>query len=314
MRKKLALLLTSITLFLVSLMSYANEFPVRPIKILVPFNVGGGVDTYARALAQHAKNVIRAPIIIVNNPGASGLVAANKVMQARANGYTLMLTSSASLLLSSLTHKTQVSVFDSFSYIGQIGTLNTALIVPNSSPFTSVEQLISQAKATPERLRWAHAGRGGFHHIAGSGFLQKNNLSIQDVPFKGGGPARTALIGEQIDFGFIGSQQLKGFEQRLRVLAINSQTRDELMPHVPTFAELGIPFVDISSPIVIYAPRQTPVYVVEQLSTLVKKIVEQPEFKKTLKQKGLPSHYVDGRTSQQQLQQMLAELSPLISK
>ena len=293
--------------------AYAADYPRRPINIVVPYAAGGGVDTYARALAAAAEDTIPVPVVIVNKAGSGGLNGAQSVVGARPDGYTVMLTSGGSFLLSTLTRDTQIDALQSFDFVGQVGDLTTSLIVPMNSPFQTAQDVIEAANANPGSLRWAHSGRGGFHYVGGLGFLANNGLEAQDVPFRGGGPTRAALIGEQADFGFLGIQQLAGFEGQLRALAVNADTRDSIMNDVPSFAELGIPFARVSSPVVMLAPKGTPAEVIAYLETALDEITAKPGFAETLAASGTAPAYADAAEVETRLTAMKADVEPLLA-
>lgn len=290
----------------------AADFPRRPINIVVPYKAGGGTDAYARALSAAAKGTIDVPLVVVNKPGSGGLNGAQSALGARPDGYTIMLTSGGSFLLSTLTRKTRIDALESFDYVAQVGQLKTSMIVPADSPFNSVQDVIAAAKAKPGSLRWAHSGRGGFHYVAGLGFLKANNIEAQDVPFKGGGPARAAIMGEQTDYGFIGIQQIKGFEAQLRGLGVNADKRDEIVSTVPSFKELDIPFANVSSPVLVLAPKGTPKAVMTYLETTLKTIISKPEFAQLLEKRGTAPVYLTGSDAKNAITQMKSDVLPLI--
>jgi tripartite-type tricarboxylate transporter receptor subunit TctC len=290
----------------------AAKWPKRPINIIVPYKAGGGTDAYARALAAAAKDVFDVPVVVVNRPGSGGLNGANSAVNAKPNGYTFMMTSGGSFLLSTMTRKTKLDALQSFKFVAQIGLLQTSLMVPKNSPFNSVTDLVTAARESGSNLRWAHSGRGGFHYVGGLGFLQKNALSVQDVPYKGGGPTRAALIGEQADFGFLGVQQLAGFEEQLRALAVNSSDRDGIMKNVPSFGELGVPFAAVSSPVIVFAPKQTPDEIVAAMQSALEQIAAKPAFAQLLIKRGTGPVYQSGAAAKQTLTAMKEDAKPLL--
>lgn len=161
---------TTLALGLTATASFAADYPRRPINIVVPYGAGGGVDTYARALAATAaEGIVEVPIVIKNQGGSGGLNGAQAVSKARPDGYTVMLTSGGSFLLSTMTRDTDIDALETFDFVGQVGNLRTSLMVPTASPFQSVQDVIDAAKAAPGTLRWAHSGRGGFHFVGGLG-------------------------------------------------------------------------------------------------------------------------------------------------
>ena len=293
---------------------FAADYPRRPITVVVPYSAGGGVDTYARAMAATAsEGIVEVPIVIKNQGGSGGLNGAQAVTKARPDGYTVMLTSGGSFLLSTMTRDTDIDALETFDFVGQIGRLNTSLMVPSASPFQSVQDVIDAAKASPGALRWAHSGRGGFHFVGGLGFLAENGIEAQDVPFKGGGPTRAALVGGQTDFAFLGIQQLAGFEEQIRALGVNADERDSIMTEVPSFGELGIPFAAVSSPVIMMAPKGTPPEAIAYLQDILKQVAEAPGFAETLAAGGTAPSFADSETAEGTLTAMKADAEPLLA-
>lgn len=299
-------------LIAISTAAFAADWPKRPINLVVPYKAGGGTDAYARAIAAAAQDVLDVPVVVTNTAGSGGLNGANAVLGARPDGYTMMMTSGGSFLLSTMTRDTEIDALESFDFIAQVGLLNTSLMVPINSPFQSVQDVIDAAKANPGSLRWAHSGRGGIHHVGGLGFLAMNGIEAQDVPFKGGGPTRAALIGEQADFGFLGVQQLRGFEDQLRALAVNSDKRDTIMVEVPSFGELGVPYATVCSPVIVFAPKGTPAEIISAMDAALAEIAAKPEFAEMLAARGTGAVYATGAEAKADLTTMKANAEPLI--
>jgi tripartite-type tricarboxylate transporter receptor subunit TctC len=290
----------------------AEWAPRRPINAILPYSAGGGTDALARAAAASADGILPVPLVIVNKPGSSGITGATEAAAARPDGNTVMVTSAGSFLLTSMLRDTDVNPFDSFQIIAQIGNLTPAVIVPANSPFQSVQDLVDTANANPGSLRWAHNGRGGFHHVAGQSFLNRNSLQAQDVPFKGGGPTRAAVIGEQVDFAFVGIQQAAGFENELRVLALAAPERDPVRDDVPTLPELGFDYVAVSSPIVFFAPNGTDPEVITGMEAALKEITETQQFADLMLERGNVPAFLSGTDTEARLRQMQADTQPVI--
>ncbi|WP_299689969.1 tripartite tricarboxylate transporter substrate binding protein [uncultured Tateyamaria sp.] len=286
--------------------------PRRPINAILPYSAGGGTDALARAAAASADGILPVPLVIVNKPGSSGITGATEAAAARPDGNTVMVTSAGSFLLTSMLRDTDVNPFDSFDIIAQIGNLTPAVIVPASSPFQTVQDLVDAARANPGSLRWAHNGRGGFHQVAGQSFLNRNGLEAQDVPFKGGGPTRAAVIGAQVDFAFVGIQQAAGFENELRVLALVAPERDPIRDDVPTLAELGFDYVAVSSPIVFFAPKGTDPEIIAGMETALKQITETQQFADLMRERGNVPAFLSGADTEARLRQMQADTQPVI--
>jgi tripartite-type tricarboxylate transporter receptor subunit TctC len=293
--------------------AFAQWKPRRPINIILPYKAGGGTDSFARAVAAVSDQVLSVPVVVVNKPGSSGITGATQAAGARPDGTTFMITSAGSFLLTSMLRETDVNPFDSFKIVAQIGNLSTSLMVPANSPYQSIDDLVADAKARPGALRWAHTGRGGFHHIAGQGFLNANGLDAVDVPFKGGSATRAAVIGGQVDFAFIGVQQSAGFENELRVLALNAPERDRIMSDVPTFAELGYEFVDVSSPILVFAPNGVDEEAIAGMQSAIEQITTLPEFAEIMAKRGNAPVYLNGADATARLLAMKDAAEPIIA-
>jgi len=291
----------------------AEWTPRRPINAIVPYDAGGGTDTIARAIAASMSEALPVPVVIVNRPGASGIVGATSVANATADGSTIMITSGGSFVLNSVMKELEIDPFEDFVTIAQIGDLTTSLMVPVNSPFQTVEELIQAAKAATGSLRWSHTGRGSFHHVAGQGFLNAMGLTAVDVAFKGGSATRAAVIGGQVDFGMIGIQQLAGFTQELRPLALVSDERDMFSPDVPTFAELGLNVPVISSPIAIFAPKGTPDDVVSALQEAVAAAAATDSFKELMANGNNAPSYLSGADIRAKLMQMQQDARAIVA-
>lgn len=286
--------------------------PRRPLNIIVPYKAGGGTDLYARAIAAAANKRIPVPIVIVNKPGAGGMTGAIEAAGARPDGNTILMHSSGSFLLRSMFKDTKINPFDSFQTIAQIGNLTGSLVVPANSPFKTVQDVVNAAKAKPGSLRWAHNGRGATYHVAGQTFLNSQDLSAVDVPFKGGAASRAAIMGGQVDFGIIGIQQARGFEEQLRVLAVIGSDRDPLREDVPTFAEQGFDVPLIYSPITLYAPNGVDADIISGIEAAMKEITAAPEFAKTVQAKGTMPLYRNGAEAEASLKELQNAAQPVI--
>lgn len=291
----------------------AQWMPGRPINAIVPYDAGGGTDAIARAIAASMGEALPVPVVIVNRPGASGIVGATSVANAAADGSTIMITSGGSFVLNSVMKELEIDPFEDFVTIAQIGDLTTSLMVPASSPFQTIGDLTEAAKSNPGSLRWAHTGRGSFHHVAGQGFLNAMGLTAVDVAFKGGSATRAAVIGSQVDFGMIGIQQLAGFTEELRPLALVSDSRDVFSPEVPTFAELGLDVPLISSPIVVFAPKGTPGDVISALQDAVATAATTEAFKELMFNGNNAPGYLSGAETRAKLQQMQEDARAIVA-
>lgn len=266
----------------------AADFPERPVNLIVGYKAGGGVDTYARALAKVAPDHLDGqPIVVVNKPGGGGLIGGRFVADQPPTGYSLYLSSAGSMVLRNLA-KRQVVSTDDFKMVATIGELTAGVFVPASSPIKSLEELVAKIKESGKSMRWGHTGRGNVWHVAGVGLLNKNDLKSKDIPFKGGSAVRSALISSQIDFGIIGAHLGRGFEDDIRLLAVLSDERHPAVPDTKTAKELGVAFTKVSSPIIVMAPKRVKDATIAELSNAVSAMVNDKEYTAVMNKAGLP--------------------------
>lgn len=309
--KTLMSLAAGITLAVSATQAVAQDYPRKPITIVVPYGAGGGIDTIARSVAEAAEGSVSVPLVVANKKGGGGLNGAQAVKKARPDGYTAMITSGGALVLSALTRGGEVDPFKDFEFIGQVGRLSSAFAVHASSPYKTLADLQAAIKANPGSIRWGHSGRGGSHHISGLGFLVKNGLEATDVPFKGGAASRTAILGQQVDFTVMGIQLADGYED-LRILAVNSTDRDAQHPEVATVGEEGFEFADVSSPVVMMAPAGTPPEVVSYLQEALQKVTQTESFVAAMAKRGLAPVFADAEGAKAAMTNLHKDAVPLI--
>ena len=278
--------------------------PRRPVNVVLPYSAGGGTDAFARAVAAavEAEGLLDVPLVVTNKPGAGGITGATEAAGARPDGQTMMITSAGSFLLTSMLKDTPVSPLKDYEIVAQIGDLDPAILVPAGSPYQTLEDLVTAMKEAPGTLRWAHNGVGGAHNVAGQSFLNANKIEATGVPFKGGGPTRAAVIGEQVDFAVVGIQQAAGFEDQLRVLALLAPERDGIASDVPTASEQGFDYVEVSSPIVAFVPKGTDAEIVRGMEDMLAKVAESESFRTVMKERGNVPEYLAGGDARARLE------------
>jgi tripartite-type tricarboxylate transporter receptor subunit TctC len=292
----------------------APRFPERQVTLVVPLAPGGGSDTQARVLARGLYERLGHPFIVVNRPGANGYVGAQFVNDARPDGHTLMLQSAGSFILAAMMRRQSLDPMADFVPVAQIGELATSIMVKADGPYRTLADLLADARARPGMLRWSHNGRGSFHHVAGVGFGQVAGLRLRDVPFDGGGPSRAAVIGGTVEFGFLGIQQVSGFEAALRILGVVSETRDPLLGEVPTLLELGLRTPLVTSPTVLYAPKGTPPDLTAQIAQEVATVVGSEAYRAEVARLGLAPVFRDATATRAYLERLRAEAEPIMAE
>lgn len=271
----------------------AQEFPTKPVKLMVGWSAGGSTDVYARALASFAYDSLGMPVVVVNKPGASGMIAGKAALAAPHDGYTLYVQSGGTFVTRMRIdgEKSLVSAYDDFQPLGSVGKVVTGLIVPTDSPFQSAAELVDYARAHPGELRWANPGNGSLHTLSGRIFLEDNGITAQGVPFSGGSKTRNAVAGGQVDFAFMGISLMAGFGDKLRALGVTDSERDAIYEDVPTFGEQGLPQMGISSPLIIWGPKDLPADVVTALVDAIKAAANSKGYQKLVRKTGLVGVY-----------------------
>ena len=259
----------------------AQIYPDRPVRIIVAFPAGGTLDTLARIIAQKLGDTWGQSVLVENRPGAGGNIGAASAARAAPDGYTLHFGAQ------SLAVNVTISPYEGFDPVRDfdpiilVGTAQDVLMVPASSPFNSVSELIAYAKAHPGRLNYASLGPGTSAYLATALFSELAGIKMQNVSYSSLAQAATDLMSSQVSLfiptlgGHIGNIK----SGRIRALAVSGATRAEQLPDVPTFKELGVPFVEETSWYGIYAPKGTPREIIVQVNNEVGRILANPEVK-----------------------------------
>ena len=293
----------------------AAEFPNKPLTVVVGFGAGGGTDSYARALASVAPVYINLqPLIVVNKPGGSGVPAAKYVADAKPDGHTIYLASGGSFYFSTKFRKAPVDPVKDFKIVCMVGRLLPGLFVHQDSEFKTAKQLVDHALANPGKLRFSTPGRTSTWGIAGLAFTARNGIKAQDIPAKGGAPARGLLIGKQVDFSVIGIHLINGFQDQVRVLGLIFPERDPNNKKVPTMKEQGIPSVEVFTPMLLMAPKGVSDERVRILDASCKKMTSHKAYGKLLKKAGLPAKYLNGPDATAYYQKLTNIWSPLVDE
>ena len=266
-----------------------GTWPDKPLKLVVPYPAGGNADNTARLLATQLGQRLGQQVVVDNRPGGSGTIGAAVVAKAPADGYTLLLDATAFTVNPSLFPKLPFDAAKDFAPISLVLQVPLLMVVPANSPFQSVADVAKAARARPGHLTYASAGNGGAQHLAGELFKQGQKVAITHIPYRGGAPALTDLIGGQVDLMFSATTASGPFVKsgKLRALAISSPRRVEGWESVPTVAESGVPGFQVSEWNGLFAPAGTPRPVLERLEAETRAIVTSPEMKKRFAELGV---------------------------
>jgi len=269
--------------------SSAQTYPVKPVRVVVPFSAGGGSDLVARAIAPRLTAALGQSVIVDNRPGADGQIGASQVARAPADGYTLLVGTTGPMVISpALEAKMPYDTLHDFAPITQLVTQPIALVVHPSLSVATVSQFVTFAKARPGALNYGSAGVGNGTHLAAEIFCSLTGIRMVHVPYKGTGPAVTDLVSGQVQVMFSSIPVLLPHIQshRLKALAVGSEARMPMLPNVPTMAEGGIKGFDASSWYGLFAPAGTPAEVLRRLNGETVSALESPDVSTLLSSQG----------------------------
>jgi tripartite-type tricarboxylate transporter receptor subunit TctC len=269
----------------------ADEYPSRPVKIIVPFAAGGPADVYARYLADRLQKSMGQPFVIENKPGGGSLVGTEVVAKSAPDGYSLLLMSNTHTVNESLMPQKPFVLMRDFVPVSPINESDLVLVVNPAVPATTLKELIALAKAQPGKLNYASSGPGTPYHMAGELFKAMAGLDIVHVPYKGSSGARTGVLGGQVEMMFdavtVMNEHVKAGQ--VRALATSGKARSKVMPDVPTVSEAGVPGYEAVIWLGLMAPKNTPQPIVDRLNAEITKIVSSPETQaEWLKQGAVP--------------------------
>ncbi|WP_423197307.1 MULTISPECIES: tripartite tricarboxylate transporter substrate binding protein [unclassified Cupriavidus] len=263
-------------------------YPDRPIRMIVPYSAGGGADNTARVVAQQMSQAMGQQIVIDNRPGAAGVIGEEAVAKATPDGYTVLYDASAFAVNPSL-RKLSFDPLKDFIPISLVATAANILVVPPSAPYQTIESFLEYARKHPGKLTFASAGAGSGSHLAGELLNAKAGIDLLHVPYKGGAPALTDVMGNQVSsyFGNVASTLNYANSGKLRALAVTSLKRNPGLPDTPTLAEKGLKDFEVLEWNGIFVPRGTPDEVVQRLAKEVQAAVANPKVSARLRELGL---------------------------
>ncbi|HEX6793556.1 MAG TPA: tripartite tricarboxylate transporter substrate binding protein [Casimicrobiaceae bacterium] len=257
----------------------ADEYPSRPVKIVVPFAAGGPADVYARYLAQHLQESMGQPFVIEDRPGGGSVVGTEIVAKSAPDGYTLLLMSNTHTVNESLMPNKPFALMRDFVPVSPINSSDLVLVVNPSVKAKTLKELIALAKSEPGKLNYASSGPGTPYHMAGELFKAMAHVDIVHVPYKGSSGARTGVLGGQVEMMFdavtVMNEHIKAGQ--VRALATSGKARSSVLPNVPTLSEAGVPGYEATIWLGLVAPKGTPPAIVKRLNTEITKIVSQPQ-------------------------------------
>ncbi|MDO8694189.1 MAG: tripartite tricarboxylate transporter substrate binding protein [Sheuella sp.] len=267
---------------------WAQGFPNKPLRLVVPYPPGGGADGNARLLAQPMAAWLGQPIVVENRPGASGILAANSVLQSPADGYT-MLFDTFPYVVNAVLHKLPFDPIKDLLPVSQAINMPLILVVPAATPFKSVQELITYAKANPGKLNYGSYGAGGAAHLAAELLARDAGIEWVHVPYKGGAPAMADVLAGRLSAYF--TNPITGLAHiqsgKIRALATTGDQRMKVLPDVPTIKEIGYKDFEVVEWNGFFVPAGTPADVINKLSESVRLATQQPEVQKRMAAQGV---------------------------
>ena len=275
----------------VSVCATAQDYPNKPIRLVVPFPPGGGNDTVARTINIRLPGLLGQSVIIDHRPGAGGNLGAEIVARSPADGYTLLIANNSLTHNLSLFSKLPYHPFKDFVPIAMGATSPNVVVVHPSVPARSVKELVALAKVRPGLITFASAGPGTPSHMAGELFRVRTGSNILHVPYKGGGPLVVALLGGHVMMAVTNLIIVKPHIEtnKLRVLAVTTEKRSGLAPDLPTVAEMGYPGFDTFIWIGYFAPAGTSRVIIDRLAADIGRVLQMPEIRKRFGEQGMES-------------------------
>ena len=261
-----------------------QAYPTRPVRVVIPWPSGGLTDVVGRIVFQKVSELLGHQFIVDNRSGASGTIGADLVAKAAPDGYTIMVHSTTHVGNPHIYKQLPYDTLRDFVGVGLLVAQTGLLVVHPSLPVKSVKELVALAKARPDQILYASSGSGSFSHLAIALLTSMTGTKMVHVPYKGGGPATTAIVsGEtQLLVGSPAAVLTQISARRLRLLAVTSDTRLPQFPDVPTVGEAGVPGYEFRGWVGVFAPAGTPKAIVDRLNTVIKKAMDSPDTKKKM--------------------------------
>jgi tripartite-type tricarboxylate transporter receptor subunit TctC len=271
----------------------AETYPSRTVKLIVPFGAGGPADVFARVLAEHMSQALKATFVVEDRPGAGSIIGTEAVHQSEPDGYTLLVMSNTHTTNESLVKNKPFQLMRDFVPVAPVNYSDLLMVVHPSVPAKNLKEFLAYAKANPGKLNYASSGPGTPYHMAGELFKAMSGTNIVHVPHKASGDARNSVIGGHVQLMFDAITTMRPIAEsgKVRALATTGAKRSTLMPDLPTVSEAGVPGYEATIWLGVMAPKGTPADVVNKLNSEINKVIERKEVREAwAKQGAVPMH------------------------
>jgi tripartite-type tricarboxylate transporter receptor subunit TctC len=276
-------------LMLTATVAYGQDYPAKPIRMLVPFAPGGAVDTTARVLAQAMQSRVNWQFVVENRPGGNGFIATTAVAKAPPDGYTLLMAHTGEFAVNpALFDNIPYELERDFAPITMVSDAPMLYLAKAAAPFNNFRELIAAAKAKPNSITFGSAGNGSINHLAGEWLAQAAGIQLTHVPYKGGAPAAAAVAAGDVDFGVMAAPGALPHMKsgRGKVIGISTAKKSPLDASWATPRDAGIPDLDASIWVGLFAPKGTPQPIIDRINAEVRKTLELPDVKKRFVESG----------------------------
>jgi tripartite-type tricarboxylate transporter receptor subunit TctC len=266
----------------------AQPYPDKPVRFVVPYPPGGGTDVIARIVQERFQAALGQPIVIENRGGAAGSLGTDVVAKSPPDGYTVLFTLSSHTINPAIYPKLPFNTVKDFEPVGTVASLPQILVANNALPVNTVAELIALAKAKPGSLSFASVGNGSPGHLAGELFKLRTATQMTHVPYRGGGPAVTDVMGGQVPLLWVSIPAAAQFVKagKLKALAVSTVKRSAAFPNVPTMQEAGVADFEVDSWYAMFVPAKTPKPVIDKLNQALNTIVQEPDIRDKLLAQG----------------------------
>ena len=267
----------------------ADDFPSRPLRVIVPFSPGGAVDGPMRLIAQHLSQRLGQPVVVENKPGAGATIGTDVVAKAAPDGYTLLLASQTNAISATLYSNLPFDPIEDFTPVALIGREPGVVVVNPAVPVTSLQQLIAYVKERPGQIDYASSGNGSGQHLFAALLASRTGMKMNHVPYRGSGQATTDLLGGVVAMSIPGTAGMVGHIKagKLRALAVTGAARSPQLPDVPTVMEAGVPDYEAYVWMGLLAPKGTPPAIVGRLNREVLAVLVLEDVKKYMATAGI---------------------------
>jgi tripartite-type tricarboxylate transporter receptor subunit TctC len=288
MLRAAATIVASALLALVSVPAGGQEYPAKPVRIIVPFAAGGPADIYARFLGQRLQEALGQPFVVDDRPGGGSVIGTDAAAKSPPDGYTLLLMSNAQTVNESLIPNKPYALMRDFVPVAPINYSDLVLVVHPGVPVTTLADLLQLAKTKPGKLNYASSGPGTPYHMAGELFKAMAGVDIVHIPYKGSSGARTDVLGGQVEMMFDAVPTMSDHVRagKVRALGTTGKARSTVLPNVPTIAEAGVAGYEAVIWLGVMAPKGTPAPIVSRLNAEIAKIVNHPDVRQDWAKQG----------------------------